>query len=332
MSRTRRELSLAEHGPRAGSTVVLVPERAPTVRTGARARRHAPVRLIGSGRGLADGGHSLCYGTNQFHGAVLDVGTHVSIRATGGADIRVGGAALLGSARVVDGDLLTVAGIPWTVRVEGQLRPPPSDGWTEEVPRRPRTAAEYQPVTLELPTPPASTRIPGFPVLSAMVPLLMGVVLWYATGSWLAAGFMLFSVVFVVASGLEARREARREDRARVAEFRADLDDAVARIETARADQRERHRSVGLDLGELRSLLDRHDLSVGPRLWERCSDSDRPAGTLVRVGTVDRPLQDRIASVESGRRELRSELDSVRQRLSVSTTSSRSTWSRPVAW
>ena len=274
------------------------------------------MRLISSVSGLAADGRSLHYGSNQVHDAVVEVGTHISVRATGGADVRVGGAALLGSARVVDGDLLTVAGNPWTVRVDGLLCPPPSDGWTEEVSRRPRAVAEYQPATLELPTPPPSTRIPGFPVLSATVPLLMGVVLWFATGSWLAAGFMLFSVVFVVASGLEARREARRDDRARVAEFRADLGDAVARIETARVAQRERHRAMGLDPVELRSLLDRHEVSVGGRLWERCSDGDRPAGTRVRIGTAERPLQDRIAAVESGRRELRRELDSSRRRLS----------------
>ena len=315
-----RALSLAEHGPRAGSTVVLVPEQPDTDTdagpSGVPTRRRAPVRLVSCGRRLAGESHPLDYGSNRVQDAVLDVGTHVSVRGIGGADIRLGGAALLGSARVVDGDLLTVAGHPWTVRIEGPLRAPPSDGWTEAVPRRPRPAAEYQPTTLALPTPPPSTRIPGFPVLSAMVPLLMGVVLWYATGSWLAAGFMLFSVVFVVASGLEARREARREDRTRVAEFRADLDDAVERIERARTDQRERHRSMGLDPAELRSLLVGNDVSTGGRRWERCSDRDRPAGTRVRVGTADRPLRDEISPVESGRRDLRREVESVRQRLS----------------
>ena len=294
-----REGLLRSAGPRAGSTVVLVAEEE-TAATSVR----SPVRLVGPGGQE----RRLDYGTTRLGDATIDVGEQLTVQASGGSDARVDGAALLGSARLADGDLLTLAGTPWTVRVEGPLRPPAPRGWTRPLRRHPAVPSPHEPITVDLPTPPPAVRLPGFPVLSATVPLLMAVALWVATGSLLSAGFMVFSVVFVVASGLEARREARAEDRLRVQEFRSDLADVEQLLDERAEEQRRRHGAQGLTPAQMRALVAPGHDHAHPRVWERTSGPDGPPAMTVRLGTADRPTEDALVVPGGGRRVLRREL------------------------
>ncbi len=295
-----RAAPLATHGPRAGSSVRLVPAVDAVGDTTA----PAPVRLRGSGGDDL----RLAYGPNRLGDAVVEVADQVTVRAVGASGARLGGAAVLGAERLAPGDLLTVSGVPRTVLVDGPLQPPAPKGWARPHPRRPVPTLVDEPVTVTLPTPPPSSRTPGFPVLSATVPLLMAVALWIATGSWLAAGFMLFSVVFVVASGLEARREARAEDRARVAEFRADLHEVEAQLDALADRQRARHEQMGRTPAQVRALVRPGEDRPDPALWQR--QGPRPSMT-VRLGTGIRRFEGRIVVPDTGRRELRHELDRV---------------------
>jgi S-DNA-T family DNA segregation ATPase FtsK/SpoIIIE len=298
-----RDRRVADVGPRAGSTVLLVPA-VPDV---AEPCPPAPVRLEGDGGAL-----TMRYGSNVVGDTAIRVDSLVEVQDLGASTARVNGAALLGSTRVLDGDLLRLQDRWWTVRIDGALRPPPDVGaWRPHKPRPTCPAAEERaPITL--PTPPAAVRIPGFPVLSAMVPLLMGVGLWVATRSSAAAVFVLFSFVFVVASGIEARREARAEDRFRVAEFRAELADAVAAIDGRRAAQSERLARLVPPLAVLRSMAEDPAATVG--LWQRSAHlGSTPAEDLLRVRLGRGPVELSSAVVvpDSGRRELRKELESV---------------------
>jgi S-DNA-T family DNA segregation ATPase FtsK/SpoIIIE len=255
----------------------------------------------------------LPYGRTRLGDLTIDVHDRVTARSTGGSAARVGGAALLGSTRLRHGDLLTAAGSLWTVEVRGRLVPPPRRGWTRPHRGRGDAPVHHEPVTVQLPTPPAQVRLPGFPVLSATVPLLMGVAVWVATGSLLSAGFMLFSVVFVVASGLEARREARADDRARVHEHRQDLEDACARLDELAEAQRRRHRSEGWSPAELHELLTGGDRPADRRIWHRDgdgidADDATHRGWTVRLGTATRRLEDLVTVPDQGRRALRREL------------------------
>lgn len=310
-----RDRPLRSHGPRAGSTVELVePEDGTAAALEPSTARFAPVRLVGPDHDE----RRLDYGANLIGDTLVEVGEHVAVRGLGGATTRVGGAALLGTARVRHGDLLTICDTTWTVRIDGVLRPPRTSGWTVAHPRRPRVEPPRTTERVVPPTPPPSARVPGFPLLSATVPLLMGVALWFATGSLLGAGFMLFSVVFVVASGIEARREARAEDRARVAEFRQDLADMDEHLEALTRRQRSANERTGLSPTELREVLDPARDRPHERIWERCSTGVRAPSLLVRLGTAVRPLEVVVPLPDTGRRELRHELsDAVARRSAV---------------
>lgn len=292
-----RGAPLRTHGPRAGSTVELV--RQAGVSPDA---RPAPVRLVAAGGQVVQ----LSYGVTPLAEILIEVDHHVEVRTTGGADTRIGGSPVLGAERVSDGDLVSVAGAVWTVCIDGALDPPPPDGWVVPHLRRPRAIVDAEPEQISAPAAPEAVRAPGFPVLSATVPLLLALGLWVVTRSLLSAGFMLFSVVFVVASGLEARREARAEDRARVADFRERLVETLDRLDRAAAAQRRRHELCGLDPQQLSDVVGSEGAVGGQRIWER--EEGRGPIATVRLGTAVRPLEAQVQVPDSGRRELRDEL------------------------
>ena len=288
-------------GPPSGSTVrvvaTCVDDRA------VRPHEPSPVVLVGAG-GVA---RRLHYGENDVHGVRIDVGTSIEVCSTG---VRTGtrnGARVRGSARVSPGDLIGVGELLAVVRVDGALRPPRSTGTTighATVPA-PDVCDEDRPV--DLPEPPGSARIPGFPVLSAMVPLLMGVGLWVATKSVAAAAFVFFSFVFVVASGIEARREVRGEARFREEEFRVDLADLLEHHDALRRSEREQAGQI--TPGGARSLgrIDRAD----PRVWSTRPLDGRPPRLPVSVGVAHQVGRHRLVVPSQGRRDLRRELDAL---------------------
>src|SRR5690606_18812971 len=104
----------------------------------------------------------------------------IVLHATPGVTPTVDGERVLGVAHLSSGDLLRLGSTTFELRVDGPLRPPPPAGPHEVVARTPARRLRHDPVTVDLPNPPAAMRVPGFPVLSAMVPLLMGAGLWVA--------------------------------------------------------------------------------------------------------------------------------------------------------
>ena len=263
----------------------------------------APVYLR-SPSGSAEVNLQLSYGLNQVQGATIEVAERVEIRATGAVTPAVNGAQILGSSRLSSGDLLNIKGQLSLLQITGHLRPPLLPGPTEKH-KITSSARILEPAhTVSLPTPPAQQRLPGFPVLSAMVPLLMGAALWMATKSLASALFVLFSFVFVLASGLEARRESRAEQKFRVAEFRSDLAEADNRIsqlhqqESARLDQQI---PSSHSLGKI--LSERSD-----QLWTRSFNAAQSLPLRVRLGTAQITPQVKLQIPTQGGRDLREEL------------------------
>ena len=206
-----REALVAGQGPRSGSTVELVPALDAVEEPAA----PSPVRVV-AGDGRA---RRLDYGANRVGPLLVEVGDSVEVHVVDASPATVNGERLLGRRRLAHADLLGLPSDLWILEICEALTPPPRRGPWLEHRRTPRRDPAAPTETVELPTPPARSRVPGFPVLSAVVPLLMGAALWVATGSLAAAAFVLFSFVFIVASGIEARRESRAEHRFRVAEF-----------------------------------------------------------------------------------------------------------------
>ena len=286
---------LAAHlgAPPSGSVVRLVP-----------ADRTAPAPPLRSTVSLTatDGRrHTLLHGTNAIgwcdgadiplprspgvpERALIDVAERVTVRSTGSIGrLEVDGDIVLGAAVVEHGSLIRLGDHVFAVRIDGPLPVPNTGPFTLDDGDRlawpaPRHVADDGP-PVEFPAPPSPARPPGLPVLSASVPLLMGLAVWAATRNAAIVAFVLFSVVFVVASALESRRESRREARFRRDEFHTAVLDGAARLhERARAVRARGRRAHPSPTELCRRRHDRH-----PRLWER--SPDRPQDLTVRVGT-----------------------------------------------
>lgn len=269
-------------------------------------RSPSPVVLHRAG----DPPRRLDYGTSAVDlpgipaAASVEVGHCIRVLA-GAATVAVDGAAVHGATTVVGGQVLDVGGQTLVVGVEGELRPPPADGpLADHLPTR-ALHEPHEPVTVELPSAPGDVRLPGWPVLSAAVPVLMGVVLWWVTRSLAMAGFVLFSFAFVVASAIETRRESRAERRFREAEFRSDLDDAAERLRVLRRAEVDRLSRRNPHVDDLVVWA----IERSARRWER-SPSD-PGAMTVRIGSGTRTPSDAVSSSGGGRRDLRELADAV---------------------
>jgi S-DNA-T family DNA segregation ATPase FtsK/SpoIIIE len=257
-----RESTVAASGPRSGASVRLVPATADSTAPAT----FSPVHLVPVGdTGAA---RQLPYGQVDHEGVRVVVGERVELCATGDATASVGGVAIIGSRWLSDGDLVTVGDRTVLVQVRGELRPPCATGPT--LAHRPAVAHHLlTPATVvDLPAPPGAMRVPGLPLLSALVPLGMGVALWVATQSAATAAFVLFSVVFVLAAGIEARREVRAEHRFQVAEFVDELDEVCDQVDRSHRAERRRAEHAAPSAEGLAAIVH------GTRLWERQVGSD----------------------------------------------------------
>lgn len=252
----------------------------------------------------------LPYGSTALGPVRIQVGSTVTVHATGDPGrTEVDGVRVLGASAVDHGSLLRVGTTTFGVHIDGPLRAPCDGPWRHHR-SAPAVVEHHEPVMVDLPTPPGAERLPGFPMLSAVVPLLMGAAMWAATRSVMVAGFTLFSVAFVVASGIEVRREHRRDRRFRERSFRTELAETAERARSLHRD--EIHRACrDLPAGvEVASWVIEDDR----RVWER--RPAQPSLLRVRLGTERTSPVDRVRIPVGGRADLRSELLGIAEGLS----------------
>ncbi|MFZ4517776.1 MAG: FtsK/SpoIIIE domain-containing protein [Microthrixaceae bacterium] len=288
--------------PPSGSTVEVVPGHLATDRP----PLTAPVRLQGPGRRS----RTLHYGSNQLAGGVhLEVTERLLLVTAGDARVHLDGERVGRSARPVDGSLLRIGDEVATLVLDGTLRPP-SPGpfhplsrarrrWPP--PARPAGGGPPEPRDpVEFPTPPTANRRPGLPVLTAVVPLLLGAGLWWATRSPAVVGFVLASFLFVLAAASEQRREWRAEERFRVREFRADLAEAVAALAASHEEDRRRDEAGSPPVTAVAAAI----AAGTAEPWSAAADGE----LVVRLGTRSCTGDRRPRVPVGGRRTLRTEL------------------------
>ncbi|MCZ7631471.1 MAG: FtsK/SpoIIIE domain-containing protein [Microthrixaceae bacterium] len=289
--------SAADGVPRSGTTVTLcrsVPEMVSRV-------PDAPVIVKD-----ACGARRLRYGLNHLvAGTAIGVGHSVTVTTGGLGRLTVNGVEVRGNATLVDGDLLRLGEWTATLSVKGVLRPPTDRGPTRRVPVSRGIWEPHEAVPVELPHPPGRHRTPGFPWLTAIVPLAMAAGAWVTTRSLLMVAFMGFSFVYVIASGIESRWEARAADRFAVAEFRESLAEAADEVQSRRDAQHERDETHHPSVAEATAWV--HPLSH--RLWERAGSYPHPLA--VRLGVSQSPPDDPVVRPALGRPDLRGSLDEV---------------------
>ncbi len=255
--------------------------------------RRAPVTIrsvAGSGRTIQQ---RLDYGDNGLSGGIsLRVDRRVVVRDHG-VGVTVNGVEVRGNAVLRHGDLLRWGRSSATVALEGILRPPAPDGPIERVPVSRGTWTTHEADPVELPTPPGRQRHPSFPWLTAMVPLSMAAALWLLTRSVLMMGFMAFSFLYVLASGIESRRESRSTERFAIGVYLDELASCADELSERRRIQDARDQLHHPTVDEALGWVDPRS----HRLWERSGAHPRPL--VVRLGIAHRAPDD--PAVEAGR-------------------------------
>ncbi len=170
--------------------------------------------------------------------------------------------------------------------------------------RPPRVTRPYGGVQVELPAPPDRPRKQRVPMISAVVPVILGVFMYFLLGP-IGAVFMLLSPVLLIASWVEAKRTGQFEFKEQLAEHRSMIEEQVQRLEAERdLEVRSRFNETpgGGELGGLvRSLSD--------RLWERApEDADF---LRLRIGTAELPSRTTVTVSSGGARDLRKEVEAI---------------------
>ncbi|HEY2490295.1 MAG TPA: FtsK/SpoIIIE domain-containing protein [Streptosporangiaceae bacterium] len=149
--------------------------------------------------------------------------------------------------------------------------------------RPPRLLPSSRPRRIEIPVEPKRADKARLQLLSALLPLVFGAVLWVALKNAMFALFMLMSPVMVIGQWISERRHGRRSYKRGMKEYRRAMANLGGTIAAARAADEALHREAAPDAAQV--LL----TATGPRrrLWERRAAD--PDVLHLRLGLTDRP-------------------------------------------
>lgn len=186
-----------------------------------------------------------------------------------------------------------------TTEPDAALEAAEEGGWLS-FNRPPRLDPQVHPTSFRIPARPAPASRSPWPWLTALLPVVLGVVMAVVFRSYLYLAFAVMTPVVVFGNAITSRRQGKRTARQQVQDHEVAVTTIEADVEAARAAERLARRTASPGAAELWSV------ATGPhsRLWER-----RPSDTdylLVRVGTANAPsavaVEDMREDVEHRRR------------------------------
>jgi DNA segregation ATPase FtsK/SpoIIIE, S-DNA-T family len=170
--------------------------------------------------------------------------------------------------------------------------------------RPPRVTRPYGGIKLELPAPPDRPRRQRVPMISALVPVILGIGMYFLLGP-IGAIFMLLSPVLLIASWIEGKRTGQFEFKEQLAEHRSIVAEKVQQLEAERVLEVRSRFQESPGSGELAGLV----RSLSDRLWERApEDADF---LRLRIGTAELPSRTTVTVGTGGARDLRPEVDEI---------------------
>lgn len=294
--------SLIDSGLRSGSTVSVVaaPAAAPRTRRG---RAIAVLRVLDgpdAGRefSLPSGNSTIGTGPScdvrltdpaikDVHAAVA-VGETIEIANVAGPHgVLLGGRpvqrATLGSSDVVALAQTSIA-ILHTVR-PGTVQ---TDSVAIEFNRSPRVVARFGEKVFTAPKPPGLPEPAHFPVVSMVLPLVMGLVLFALTRSLLAVAFIALSPLLMLGMYFDARYQAKKKHRLAVERFADALRELAADLTAAQKLERAVRHTETPALEEVVDSIHR----LGPILWTHRPEN--PEFLTIRLGVGEAPSRCRV--------------------------------------
>ncbi len=239
--------------------------------------------------------------------------THATVRVTDIVEVAdagstngviVNGEQISGIRRLRPGDRVTIGDTEIVVELLGGKHEAVdfADN-TVEFNRPPRIDRPFAPVKIGLPSPLDAAPKQRLPLIAAIVPVIMAVVMFLVWRRIEMMLFMALSPVMVLGNYWEGKRSGRADYADRKAEYEATLNDQVEALAAAREEEtRSRFRFFPSNDELLGTVAD-----LSPRLWEReIEDSDFLA---VRVGLKPQPALIEVDIGSGGSRDQRREME-----------------------
>lgn len=295
--------SLLDSGLRSGSTVSLTGSQ-PAV--GARTRRGRSVAVLrvlagpDAGREFSLSAGNSTIGTAPSSDvmlsdpgvaavhAALTVGESIEVsNLAGPTGVLIGGRAVQ---RAFVGATDEVCLAKTTVAVLPIARPgsAQTDSAAIEFNRSPRVIARFTERVFTAPPPPQRPDPAHFPVVSMVLPLLMGLVLFAVSRSLLAVVFIALSPLLMAGMYIDTKLQTRKKHRGAVARFTESLSALETAVNAAQRVERAVRLSEAPALSEVVDAIHR----LGPLLWTH--RPEHPEFLTLRLGLGDAPSRCRI--------------------------------------
>ncbi|WP_368497795.1 FtsK/SpoIIIE domain-containing protein [Herbiconiux sp. A18JL235] len=156
--------------------------------------------------------------------------------------------------------------------------------------RSPRVVARYPGDEYPAPTPPKQPQAIRFPVVALIAPLLMGPILFLATGSPLSLIFIALSPLIMIGTWADHKLQTRRQLRDAITQFNASLDAFVAAMHERQRVQRAVRVTEAPAVAATIDAVER----LGPLMWTH--RPEHPAFLTARLGIGTAFSRDRVST------------------------------------
>ena len=237
--------------------------------------------------------------------ARVNVGDDIQIYDLGSTNgVVVNGQTIAGVANVTSGDLVTIGDTVLRFRLLEVAEHGPT-GVVVEFNRPPHVFRPFEQTEMKLPAPPEEPRRQYLPLVAALIPLLMGLVMARIFNNWGIALFMLMSPAMVLGSYYESKRSGRRSHKDRLAEHAEMLSRTIDTLDAKREEE------IASRAYEFPSVAESAEfaLHLAPRLWERHADEEE--FLVLRVGIAEQDSRTTVGLDSGGSRKLRDEMEEI---------------------
>lgn len=287
--------SLIESGMRSGSTVSIAsaPAGVPRARRG---RSVAVLRVLDGpdigrefslppgnsviGRGPRSDVQLNDHGISDVHAAVT-VGESIEIANLAGPTGVVIGGRPVQRAMVNSSDVVQIAGT--SVAILHTVRPGAvqADSVAIEFNRSPRVVARFEKTVFPAPKPPQPPDPAHFPIVSMLLPLVLGLVMFAVTRSMLSVVFIALSPLLMLGMYFDTKYQSKKKYDTDVQRFAEAQRQLAADLTAAQQVERAVRRAETPALGEVVEAIHR----LGPLLWTHRPEN--PEFLSVRIGLGD---------------------------------------------
>ena len=246
--------------------------------------------------------------------ALIRVSDIVEVADAGSTNgIAVNGSEISGLHRLRPGDRLMVGDTLLQLEMRGGSSQEAVDVVDNAVAfnRPPRIERPFQPVKVVLPAPLEPPPRQRLPLVTAIVPLLMGGALYALTRNVASLAFVVLSPMMAFGSVFEARRSGRKDHAERRSEREALLRDRIVELEQAYDAEVASRRRFSPRNEELLACV----ADLGSRLWEREPEDDDFLS--LRLGLLELPSQITVEVAQGGNREGRLEAEQLAAHFAV---------------